>query len=606
MPNASVKFREGLNVVTGPSDTGKSLIGEAIDYVFGGSKLRTVPQKEAYDRIFVEITSGAGAQYTLERSWEGGAVRLFETTIDSVRDSNSGRILSPRHSGDRDDTVSAFLLSLCQLEGRLIKTSALGATRTVSFRDLAKLIFVNEDRIFSKQSPVLSGQRSEKPVDTSFFKLLLTGIDDSNVIEEKSAAIKKAERTAREDLLRSMVGEVQAKVDALSETYDELKLRGQALDDEVANASGIMSGFTSRIAELDEERSLISREVQGVGARLLQIAELQARFDLLDRHYDSDLQRLLAIGEIGDLFSHLDEGPCPICGSPAKDHSHDGLLSNSDMRSLNAACQAEITKIEALKRDLDHTVKALSRENQDLEDSITGSRVRLKEIDDELNQVLQPKLGILRESLSRLVQTRRDIDRGLALHDELSRLSARQQELSAIPKSPPKSREPKPALAPLEVDQLSQSIEALLRSWRYPDLERVTFDEASMDIIISGRPRNTQGKGYRAITYSAFAVALMETVCGARRGHPGFVVLDSPLVTYRKRDKKEVPAGEEIDDNIVPAFFDQLSAMSNGMQVIVLENEEPQQSLLSKIEYTHFTGTDFERGGFLLPRPHST
>lgn len=36
VPNAEVQFHEGLNVVSGPSDTGKTFIVQCIDYMLGG------------------------------------------------------------------------------------------------------------------------------------------------------------------------------------------------------------------------------------------------------------------------------------------------------------------------------------------------------------------------------------------------------------------------------------------------------------------------------------------------------------------------------------------------------------------------------------------
>src|SRR3546814_5448790 len=53
------------------------------------------------------------------------------------------------------------------------------------------------------------------------------------------------------------------------------------------------------------------------------------------------------------------------------------------------------------------------------------------------------------------------------------------------------------------------------------------------DLIIDGKRRRNNGKGVRAITHAAFKVALL-TFCRSRGlPHPGFLVLDTPLITYR-------------------------------------------------------------------------
>ncbi|RYG99671.1 MAG: hypothetical protein EON58_03095 [Alphaproteobacteria bacterium] len=598
MTDASVKFQSGLNVVTGPSDTGKSLIGEAIDYVFGASTiLREVPEKQAYTRIFVSVSALDGTTYTLERSWEGGAVRIYESDIDSIDDNTASSILATKHAAGRNDTVSAFLLRLCGLSDKLVRRNARGTTRTVSFRDTAKLIFVTEDRIFSKSSPVLSGQFSERTVDESFFKLLLTGNDDQSVVEGKSTAIRRAETAGKKELIQRLIDETSIRVAVLSEGFDELRVRAQAIDSSVTDASVALSGFTARISELDIERRALSGDVQRIGARTSQVFELLSRFELLDKHYTSDLQRLSAISETGHLFNQLDEGPCPICGAPMDTHAHDGAISSQEVALVNEACAAEMNKVHTLRSDLSKTVQGLDAERLNLDQANTTISQRLSEIESELADILQPRIGSLRHNLSNLVGARREIERGLALYEELSRLQEQQQEIEARPTKSPQKREPKGPFASLEIEQLCQQIERLLGDWKYPDLQRVTFDDSTMDLRISGRPRATQGKGYRAVTYAAFSVGLMQVSAEAQRGHPGFVILDSPLVTYRKKD---VPAGEEIEDDIVPAFYENLLALSESMQVIVLENEEPTTTQLPRMNYIHFTGNDFGRSGLLL------
>ena len=39
VPDAEVTFKEGLNVVSGPSDTGKTFIVQCIDYMLGGKDM---------------------------------------------------------------------------------------------------------------------------------------------------------------------------------------------------------------------------------------------------------------------------------------------------------------------------------------------------------------------------------------------------------------------------------------------------------------------------------------------------------------------------------------------------------------------------------------
>jgi len=81
----------------------------------------------------------------------------------------------------------------------------------------------------------------------------------------------------------------------------------------------------------------------------------------------------------------------------------------------------------------------------------------------------------------------------------------------------------------------------LLKSWDFPGDCLVHFDKEATDFVIDGKPRGSCGKGLRAITHAAVTIALLEYCLENDLPHPGFVVLDSPLLAYFK------PEGTKID-----------------------------------------------------------
>ena len=65
---SELRFTNGLNVISGASDTGKSYILECIDFMYGSDKLpRRIEESKQYDFILLEIEDKSGKQYTLER-----------------------------------------------------------------------------------------------------------------------------------------------------------------------------------------------------------------------------------------------------------------------------------------------------------------------------------------------------------------------------------------------------------------------------------------------------------------------------------------------------------------------------------------------------------
>ncbi len=142
-----------------------------------------------------------------------------------------------------------------------------------------------------------------------------------------------------------------------------------------------------------------------------------------------------------------------------------------------------------------------------------------------------------------------------------------------------------------ELQQLMQEISNILVRWDFPSGKLVSYDEENRDISIGGKPRGHFGKGYRAICFSAFVIGMMNYL-HERSRHPGFLVLDSPLTTYKERD--EVSSGEEseqafIANNLIYAFYRDLCDFYNDKQIIVLDNQEPSKDLHDCMNYIHFS-----------------
>ena len=104
--------------------------------------------------------------------------------------------------------------------------------------------------------------------------------------------------------------------------------------------------------------------------------------------------------------------------------------------------------------------------------------------------------------------------------------------------------------------------------------------------VINGKPRASEGKGLRALSYSAVLVALLDFCRAQNKPHPGFVVLDSPLVAYREPDGEEDDLrGKDVKDH----FYRNLAENYNDRQVIIIENEDPPEDIHQNINLIKFT-----------------
>lgn len=165
----------------------------------------------------------------------------------------------------------------------------------------------------------------------------------------------------------------------------------------------------------------------------------------------------------------------------------------------------------------------------------------------------------------------------------------------------------KPSANKVEIKKLSDElmvefcniVKTFLENWEFIDKNKVLFDKKTSDVVVSNKTKASYGKGARAIINSAFVLSIMKYCVKRGLSHPGFVVLDSPLTTYKERDKKQNANNEEVNKSIKSSFFYDLAAMSNEYQIIIFDNEVP-PSDLKGITYHHFTGNmEIERTGFI-------
>lgn len=590
---AEVQFSLGLNVVVGPSDTGKTFIAQCIDFMLGASKQpKRIPEAEGYDTVRIWVETVDGEVILLERSLSGGDFSLHRNGETIT--------LGEKHSPNNDATISNLLLSLTGLTEKKILKNAQGVTRTLSFRDIAHLVIVNEEDIIVERSPVLSGQYSKRTAEISVFKLLLTGIDDSSIIGQDASQVAKAKQRGKQELLENLIeknsrelGRLELKDLKTADVSNALVEAEQALSEvTVALLSERKSAST-----LEEERQAAWRNLKKVESRISVVTELQRRFELLQEQYASDLRRLEAIGEAGVRLAQMTEERCPVCGAIAEHQNQEHRQAYSSPEEVAAACIAETEKIQLLVRELHVTIVTNADELMHLMEQEQQYRLRLQTAQTVLNNELHPKIAGLVNQYHRTDQHREHLAK-------LAELYHRRAEFNKMLEDAKQPIRRGSTIQPqaVETDQaedFSKAAEGLLGSWNFPNLERVVFSEVDQDLVISGRKRSSHGKGVRALTHAAFSLAILLYCRQQGRPHPGFVVIDSPLVVYREPDLVDTARRYDVKG----AFYRGVASMFSLDQVIILENEDPPEGLTGA-NIIAFTGTDQGRFGF-LPRASS-
>ncbi len=590
---AELMLTRGLNVIVGPSDTGKSYIAQCIDYALGsGDAPKEIPEAERYTTVVLEIEANQdGRVYTLERSLRGGDVRV-------KTQGEPDRILAAQHQGGKEDTVSQFLLELSGLGSKLVRTNERGETRPLSFRDLARLILIHEEAVIKETSPVLTGQFTRKTVESAVFRLLLTGTDDSSVIAKEDPKVAKGRQSGKAEVLEVLLQKARedladvGEVGTLLDERDRLARLEAAL--QVATAERDVE--QTNVSPVEAMRREAWKRLRAVESKLNVLSELQKRFDLLQEQYESDLRRLEAISEAGVRLDQLKEERCPMCGALAEHHDNSHRVARLAPSDVSQACKAEAAKTFKLLQDLQTTRAATAAEVQHLT-SERGERQReFDAVAAELKGLLEQRVDVANKKVDD-VRARRDACKKAL--DALERIQDLEGLLSEAnsPQKKERAEGPASAVSTGQAEPFSKEVESLLRAWRYPpNLDRVLFSEKDQDVVISGRARKTHGKGVRAIFRAAFNLALLRHCVREERPFPNFVLIDSPLIVYEKPEAGET----EFPQDVKKYFWDSVKSSFTDAQVIIIENHKQLPSGgISDANVVRFTGNDQGRRGFI-------
>lgn len=593
VPPASVDFSPHVTVIHGPSDTGKSFIVDAIDFVLGAKELKEIPERDGYSRVLLGLELPTGDRITLARSVDGGGVALYRSDVRTEPSGPPDEALSWKHSASSTANVSRFLLEQVGLDEKRVRKNAQNETHMLSFRDLMRLCLVGETDMQSEVAPGISGNPVSKTKEVSVLKLLLQGEDDSALVAVASAQEQKRLRGARLEVVERMLGQLDAQLQDVAEPGE--------LQNQIAKLNQSIDGFSATIGDLAKERSDILAERTRVqeGGRLQRVEYSEAlvlreRFNLLLKQYESDLARLGMISEAGNLLGYFRRGICVFCGAePANQHLN--LSCEGDTTSFGSSVESEARKTQALRDDLLLTVESLSARISELHGSIVDSHREVTKLQgkiEKLDLALNPQQGNFRDLLTK----RSEIERQLGLYEQMKSLEAMIRKMADETDA-----EVATAVAGLSltaVRELSSEISKRLTEWGYPDASSVRYDRNEQDIVAGDQQRSAHGKGVRAILHAAFTASLAQYCFDRELPHPGFIVLDSPLVTYRPPDQ-QLEGDEEPPESVVLAFYRDIQEHFDG-QVIVMENTDPPEPLGSDAHDIAFTKqSGIGRYGFL-------
>ena len=596
--SAEINFGSGLNLIYGPSNTGKSSVLDGIDFMLGKEKpLKELPEHEGYDQVYLGVEFTNSERFTFVRSIEGGDFECFEGLHKIKPQGIKPTILRPKTETKKIKSISSFILDRVDLADKKFKKNAQNGLVSLTLRNTLDIAIVNEADIQKESSPYISTQYTKITEHKSRLKFILTGVDDSSLLPAEVEK-KALSRDAKIEVLKELIeghNKLSGDTPSLDDSLKELREQDDKLSQTIINERSTLDTNEERYNTLVLSRSSIRKQVEVKRERISEMAAMLSRFKLLQEQYTSDISRLENITETGILLEALPTEKCPTCGSEV---SGEEVHQDCDVKinEVISAATSEKLKIEGLYDELLITTNGLQLEAELIENQIPDKTEEISLIAKELS-VLNPELAGQRSRYSDLFTTKSQIYKSIEQFEQLVLLTKKKDELEKeIPRNESKSNDNSERSLPTSaLFKLSKSVKYLLKEWGLPSSSDVHFDKETSDFVVNGKHRISNGKGHRAITHAAATLGLMKYTDDSELPHIGFVILDSPLLAYEEPDNEEDDLSGT-DVNI--KFLDSLSSWKSK-QIIVFENKKSIPGKYSSgDQVVQFTKNNSGRYGF--------
>jgi len=525
--------------------------------------------------------------YTVFRKWPSNNFEVYHGLVDLKEGASFYNYFKIGSATKTVNNISDFYLK--GYRDTQISSNLFGEKGALTVRLLSRVILSSEEKIISSDSPIIVGDTNENSKNKNVFKFLLTGHDDSEVktvIRDKEF---KSERKGQVEVLADVVKSLKSDLVFKDESYKSLNERSERVDVSLNGLLEHISSSQEGLSDVVSEKKSVSNELMDVSERINNIQANLINFETLKEIYLSDIERLNSQEEAAFLLGVGHRGLCDFCGHAPEKICKDLI----EVSVLAEASKAEVKKIRSKLAELSDTSCELDQQLLVLFIQASNLKSRLKDLDYEAER-RAPELKLEDNSLMSLRKERTSLKWDLNLHDRINSFNKKLQEAELAPV--PKKYEAKEFHPESEaIDSFCHIYSQILKDIKFPGENKVEFDYKTFDVIIDGNPRDLNGKGVRAILHSIFKIALLLHCREKNIYHPGIVILDSPLVTYRdplKSKHGELDEDEEklAETKISYHFLNYLHKISRFGQFIIIENIDIPKSLRSVIGVDTFYG----------------
>lgn len=545
-----INFTDGLNIIQGRSNTGKTWILKCIYYLFSSDTRPYSPLTGYTDIEGVFLTKRYG-KITMTRKLDEERV----TVVAESEEIEDGEY-NTNYKKNSIHYLNDLWLRIIGLDETIeVPKTARYARERMSWTNIASVFIADEDEIDKSESIILKDQKYDTPLIASLY-FLLTGDYKKGVPEIDKPEIATEKKKAVVNYIEEQVAALSEKRVSYITKLEELD--GLNIEKEMQDLTEHIQEVQQEIKDLIEENTAIVRQMAEYQQEDANCRVLLDRYESLISQYKADLQRLDFISKGEQTVKGLPEnGVCPFCGGE--------LHAEEDERYLEAI-SAEIKRIASEITVIAATETSVREERESIRRSIEELQVRRAEVNKALNDKNR-EIQNYRSSLQRFkdyttLQTGIDF-----VNDQLAVLG--QKKISELQKQ----KNPPLYHAKQEFEEkvgtgFNVLLNNILKECNYRNAGYASWDFNAFDILMDGVPKSEdQGKGYRSFLNSVVALMLYEYFNSDDVFiKPGFLMVDTPLLGF---DENESGFGSKTIKNGLYQYF---INHQGGGQIIIVDN----------------------------------
>lgn len=579
-----VDLKPGLNVVVGPSNTGKTRIARTIAFACGSDQ-PPFTDKTGYTTAVVTFVTPRG-EVTLSRSTKPRQGIVVESTDPSIAD---GTYALDRKAKRPINEVRLSLIGIAPSR-KVVKNESF---KKVSFTwdSIKHLLLVPESEIGRPEPSILFPKSNNAMTQTQNLSSLLVLAQDENLDDaeqRESAAERSARRRAVERFIYGQLDQIQGRLVELEEAESQAKAEGKTLQFYMAELRKALELLETQRREIIIGDETCVKRISELNQYSQQLEISAGQLHTRLTQYEADLGRLdLRLQSLKHDHANPQKDTCQFCDSEIdvpEVSAHTIEAHEQEISRIQNLRAGAVADLEALKETYDETSADLSAEHQ--RHLINMSK---------LKRELEPASQAIQSRLDQLAS----VEKMRAEQSELTKLKARfDRELEGVDDPPDKEEKFKPReLFHREFYlEIEGTIREILKRAHFESADLADFNRQTFDIDIDGYSKvDEQGKGYSAFLNTVLMLAFHDYLNNRSPHAPGHLVVDTPLHGFDEGDRTP-------DTSMRGGLFEHLAQQSKNQQIIVIENTDHMQgfTLDESANQLYFTkNRDQGRYGYL-------